>query len=597
MTPLAFAGCAGWLHEPDPSRAGGHGVVICPPHGYEALCSHRALRGLAEMLARQGLATLRFDYLGTGDSLGDDRDPGQSAMWLDSICAAVAALRRHAGVERVSLVGLRLGGLLAAIAATRLAEIAGVALLAPVQSGVTYLREQRALAHLANDAPAGLPPETGLWAAGFAIDPHTQHELRRLDLTELEDAPAPRILVLERGEQPQMEARLAGYLAGLGAAVTRLRFDGCAALMQDARLSVTPDEDFAAVARWLLRIPPGRPRPHALPDPAVIEGPGFREQPVRIVGTAALAAVLCEPVGQTTRGPTVLFLSTGANRHIGYGRAWVLLARHLAACGFASLRLDVAGIGDSDARQGGGHVLYSEAARDDVRAALDWIAARRMAPAALVGICSGAHLAFQTALIDRRPVMQVLVNLQRFHWQDGDTLDLAPRRVIHPTGTYVRKLRARRTWLRLLRGQVDLAAVAQGLYRRYGHRAAARASALLHPRVAGRARLARELRALGASSLRTVVVYSDNDPGLDELTRCFGGGGRLLRRHRGARLELLGRADHNMSAAPAREALAGVLRRSLDEAAAALAERHPAMRRVADRWWTLDPLPRSTRNA
>jgi hypothetical protein len=40
-----------------------------------------------------------------------------------------------------------------------------------------------------------------------------------------------------------------------------------------------------------------------------------------------------------------------------------------------------------------------------------------------------------------------------------------------------------------------------------------------------------------------------------------------------------------------------VLRRSLDEAAAALAERHPAMRRVADRWWTLDPLPRSTRNA
>ena len=597
MTPLAFAGCAGWLHEPAAAHAGGHGVVICPPHGYEALCSHRALRSLAELLARQGLATLRFDYHGTGDSLGSDDDSGRVAAWLDSIAAAVAALRRHSGVERVSVVGLRLGALLAAAAAARMPDVAGLALLAPVPSGVAYLREQRALAQLANDAPAGLPPETGIWAAGFTIGPRTQHDLRRLDLLELDAPPAPRILLLDRGEQP--DARLAGHLAELGAAVSRLPFTGGTALMQDARLAETPDADFAALARWLNHIPPGRTRPHVLPDPAVLEGDGFREQPVRMSGTAALAAVLCEPRGVAAQGPTVLFLSTGANRHIGYGRAWVLLARQLAASGFTSLRLDVAGIGDSDARPGGGQVVYCDGAREDVRAALDWIAARGMAPAALVGICSGAHLAFQTALSDRRPVLQVLVNLQRFHWHEGDSLELAPRRVIHPTGIYVQKLRARRTWVRLLRGQVDLAAVARGMYRRYARRAAARAGALVRRGDAGRARLAHEVRALSAGGLLSVIVYADNDPGLDELTRCFGGGGRLLRRHRGVRLELLGRADHNMSAAPAREALACVLRRALTEAADAAnaaAAQHTG-RTAVSAWWTLAPLPRSTRNA
>jgi hypothetical protein len=405
------------------------------------------------------------------------------------------------------------------------------------------------------------------------------------------------VLLLLRGDQPQPEARLASHLAGLGADITRLPFTGCTALMRDARLTAVPEDDFAAVAEWLRHMPPGRPRPHALPEPALIAGDRFREQPVRIAGTATLAAVLCEPVGVPTRGPTVLFLSTGANRHIGYGRAWVLLARQLATSGYASLRLDVAGIGDSDARPDGGQVVYCDGARDDVRAALDWIAARGMAPAALVGICSGAHLAFQTVLADRRPVLQVLVNLQRFHWHDGDSLDLAPRRVIQPTGTYIRKLRAGRTWLRLLRGKIDLPAVARGLYRRYARRAAARAGTLLRPRDAGRARLAREFRALGASGLRSVIVYADTDPGLDELTRCFGGGGRLLRRQRGVRLELLGRADHNMSAAPARDALAGVLRRALADIAEAVPAAPAAMDGTTESWWTLDPLPRSTRNA
>lgn len=44
-------------------------AVICPvPFGYENICSHRSLRVLADQLARAGIASLRFDFPGTGDS-------------------------------------------------------------------------------------------------------------------------------------------------------------------------------------------------------------------------------------------------------------------------------------------------------------------------------------------------------------------------------------------------------------------------------------------------------------------------------------------------------------------------------------------------
>ena len=71
MIPVVFDGCFGWLHP----AAGNRGVVLCAPHGYEELCVHRQWASLAERLAAAGLPTLRFDYRGTGNSVGDDEEP------------------------------------------------------------------------------------------------------------------------------------------------------------------------------------------------------------------------------------------------------------------------------------------------------------------------------------------------------------------------------------------------------------------------------------------------------------------------------------------------------------------------------------------
>jgi len=59
----------GWYHPPakDPGAAG---VVLCNTLGNESLRAFVTLRHVAEKLAAAGVAALRFDFHGTGDSGG-----------------------------------------------------------------------------------------------------------------------------------------------------------------------------------------------------------------------------------------------------------------------------------------------------------------------------------------------------------------------------------------------------------------------------------------------------------------------------------------------------------------------------------------------
>src|SRR5690242_13829971 len=95
---LAF----GWYH-PAAGDQREVGVVLCAPLGYEAMCSHRSIRLLAEALAADGFPVVRFDYHGTGDSAGEDTDPERLTAWKTSILAAVDAMQRNSGLKRVVL--------------------------------------------------------------------------------------------------------------------------------------------------------------------------------------------------------------------------------------------------------------------------------------------------------------------------------------------------------------------------------------------------------------------------------------------------------------------------------------------------------------
>src|SRR5947209_2311202 len=102
----------GWLHPATvPTR--GIGLVLCNPFGYEAVCAHRGVRVLAESAAALGIPALRFDYSGTGDSADIEPQADQLLIWTEDVLAAIAELQRRTGVERVCLLGIRLGAVLA----------------------------------------------------------------------------------------------------------------------------------------------------------------------------------------------------------------------------------------------------------------------------------------------------------------------------------------------------------------------------------------------------------------------------------------------------------------------------------------------------
>lgn len=142
----------GVLHEPNAPRVR-TGFVLSHPFAEEKLWSHRVMVSLARALALRGHPVLRFDYMGAGDSSGTT-DQTTLDTHLADLRAAISTLeQRMPGVERIGLVGLRLGAAFAARLAesavervnngSALARVRGAPLIMwdPVLDGAGYLQE------------------------------------------------------------------------------------------------------------------------------------------------------------------------------------------------------------------------------------------------------------------------------------------------------------------------------------------------------------------------------------------------------------------------------------------------------------------------
>lgn len=107
----------GMLHLPEPSSGRVPAVLFL--HGFTGgkAEGHRLFVEVARRLAGEGIASLRLDFMGSGDSAGDFRDCTVDTQVLDTH-AALAWMRDHPGLdpERLGLVGISLGGMVAALA-------------------------------------------------------------------------------------------------------------------------------------------------------------------------------------------------------------------------------------------------------------------------------------------------------------------------------------------------------------------------------------------------------------------------------------------------------------------------------------------------
>ncbi len=565
--PVTFAGTVGVFH---PGSAP-VGVLMLSPFGYEEMCCRTTWRALAEAAAAAGLPCLRFDLPGTGDALDVAAPPGIDD-WRHAAAEAAGLLRAAAGVDRLILLGQGLGAALAAEVAGDVGSVDAVAYLAPAVDGRRHLRELGLWARVITDRIGiGRDPDdaSGCAVAGFALPPERAAAIRGLDLLRRGAAPALPSLVVARPERPA-DAALAAHLLARGAEVAERPYDGYDRLAADPSVAVPPAGTIAAVVAWLssraaLPGPAPAGRPGALPSAPPLSGPGFKERPLRFGPGDRLFGVLCRPAAAPA-GRAVVFVGSGRDPHVGLGRATVAQARALAARGIASLRFDPSGIGDSPpAAEDGREILYSEEQIDDVRAAIDVLAASGFGAVTLVGRCSGAHAAFHAALRDRRVERLAMVNLSRFVWDPREDVAESLRYGHRRLGDFGTVLWREGGWRRLLAGRLRVGAAGRHLARRSATAAALRLAPVLALSRSGRAwrDVRRGMAALAARRVPVALIYSADDPGLDELRRHFGPGGRDLAAYPEATLEIVADADHNFTHRASRDRLLAVLLRSV----------------------------------
>jgi pimeloyl-ACP methyl ester carboxylesterase len=526
MVPVSFDGCFGWLHT-SKFEMGSTAVVLCPGLKMDELTGYSTFRLLADAFADHGFPTLRLHYFGTGDSRDPDGTVEYPATWLQDIHGSIEWLREHCGAERFALCGFRFGATLAAMVAASRSDVAGLILLAPVIRGRSYIRQ------LMIETSPGT--DGSIDAGRFRLSPATITLIKQIELRKLPLHPACKLAVHSRRSAALTECEVAWKRMGIDASVTDF-----AGLEPMLRPSFAIHEGVAVVdpiVRWICRSLSncGCPKQHGPLEPVQMIGRDWIETPLFFGADRSLFGVLCRPRHRETN-LVVLMVNPSGDPHCA--GTTVDVARFLAAAGVASLRIDFAGLGDSQ-WIGYQHVFETDRGHD-CSAAIDALECLGYDTFAVYGLCSGAYHAYHAAAKDPRLAFALLVNLPFFKWTPGFPLEDLIFDVRKPT-YFVRKMSTKAFW------------------RTFGHK-------LLHGELNIRTRFAwleRKLRKLPgfaqdatdatslAKRVRMLFLVSPGDISLEILRREFG-----LRTPVGSKIELVPDLNHTMSESRMRKIVA-----------------------------------------
>ncbi len=584
-----------WLHTPADQACVDHGVIVCSPIGYEQLHAHRSLRHLADELATQQIPTLRFDWHGTGDSAGIDEDGSRYATWQANLRDAVEWMRQELGCRQVSIVGLRLGATLAVVSTEEL-EIANLVLWAPVTNGRAYVREMTAIEWTAEFRPPATETPTGdIQAGGFVLNKMAAAELSQLNLQK-SHAWCRRALIVGRDDGPA-DYRLRDRLTSLGFSVDQIQAAGYSEMLAEPHRSRVPERAIHDIVRWVqAQVAADSPvefRPdwsccgttdaaflhHAESsmdsDPAQIQ-----ERAVRISHDPDLFGIITEPATANVDNlPTVIVLNSGSAYHIGPGRLHVHLTRQLAACGLRCLRMDLCGLGDSvTADRSQENMTYPATAFRDVELAIEMLQRDYgVQRCVLMGLCSGAYAAFQSAASITNPaiVESILINPLTFFWKDGMTLDAAPVGELIAQHYYLGSALQPKKWLKLLSGQskIGLFGAVKLLANRIGVQRTAQSTErqinqVVPVRVASHPvldDLPGDLASIERAGRTLAMFFATTDPGYSILMHKAKDQTNRLRQAGKLRLTFIKDADHTFSRRSARTALLDAITTHLHE--------------------------------
>jgi pimeloyl-ACP methyl ester carboxylesterase len=188
---------AATIHVPEQTPA--PGVVMC--HGFTGhrIEAHFLFVKAARAFCEAGLNVLRFDFRGSGESDGLFREMTIGGEIEDAL-VALEALRSEPTVQRdrVGLLGLSLGGLVASCAAGRAGDVRALALWSAVADLEEIARSRWALPVDTHSIPPDFVREIGPHevGAGFARD-----SVRIKPLHEIAGHPGPVLVVHGTNDQ------------------------------------------------------------------------------------------------------------------------------------------------------------------------------------------------------------------------------------------------------------------------------------------------------------------------------------------------------------------------------------------------------------
>jgi pimeloyl-ACP methyl ester carboxylesterase len=556
--PVAFAGCAGFLHLAHSKT----GVLMISPWGFEEFTIRAGWRHLAETLADHQFSCLRFDLPGTGDSLGHNNDVVRLDTWTEAVRAAASEFRRLANLENLVVLGQGLGALLAEDLADALGADALIS-MAPMPEGKAGVRELELWGAMITSTlriPMDKSASEALNIGGFSLSLQLLEDIKAFKISQQAAGSLRNALVLGRETRPSDAARSAA-LRRRGIEVTDIEFVGYNAFVSHTETPQTPIAAFEALTDWLVDLFPERWTGEPLRGSDELTVPSLanetaREEAICFGPDEKLFGILCAP-----KDPKALVIipNSGYNPHVGWARSHVNLSRRLADAGIATFRMDCASMGDSEATSASPHdVLYSPGQIDDVVSAIDALAPRDIGPIILAGRCSGAYIALHAAEKDARVSGVVSVNALRLIWNPEETLEQAMSGGSSSLDDYRKRAFSREFLLKLLRFELPVIGLAGKLWKKIS----AKVLVKLVPftgTMTVRGRLIGKLRQRFAHfeqrGVKTALVYAEGDGGLDELAHYFGPDGNKLVAYSGVALTRVPDADHNMTTVRSQTAL------------------------------------------
>ncbi|MGI6496247.1 MAG: alpha/beta fold hydrolase [Kiritimatiellia bacterium] len=460
--------CAFW-HLPGRPRAV---ALLCNAFAEERKGCLKPMVDLARRLAGLGVAVLRFDYAGCGDSPGVFGEGG-TAAWEDDLLRAARLLAdAFPGLPRL-WSGARGGAVLALSAAARADDAVApdAFLLWEPVDGAAFLRQtlQRAMVNAMiayGKSRAGRDELEAAWQRGEAVDLDGYRFPASL-------ANGLRALVPSASTRPGLLLRLSSDARA--AAACR----GACPRLEEVFLRTPPfwntvgqvdasavfDASLSWVREWLGAAAAPAGFTPAVPPAGTVaaDADGTLWEHVAVEGPdGTVRGILHRPEAGKNGAPfsgAVLMLHGWSGDKTGPHALFTAAAKRLAARRFACLRIDFGGRGSSDG-------LASEASIErmtaEARAALRFLRERTgSVPVSVIALCSGCKVAISLAADEPSLPRLVLWSAESMgSLRSGST---GWRKTLAALRAYLRKLGRPETWKKILRRQVKAGMVGKAL--------------------------------------------------------------------------------------------------------------------------------------